>query len=524
MDAQSRYEGFIASEKLRYENCADVHELPEIFHYWSNRYIRPKLIQCGFSTPNEVFEKYLAEQCNRDKHRPHRFVSLGSGNCDLEIDLALKLRAHGPSHFIFECLDLNPAMLDRGRRAAHETGLADHLTFAQSDLNSWSAAHEYDAAIANYSLHHVVNLENLFNQVKRSLRPGAPFIVADMIGRNGHQRWPEALGIVHEFWRKLPPSYRFNRLSGLYEELYEDQDCSLEGFEGIRSQDILPLLLDRFHFRLFIPFANIVDPFVDRTFGPNFDVAFEWDRAFIDQVHHRDEEELSAGRVKPTHMFAVVANEPCDSPVLLEHLTPKFCVRPAAAMHSDAAPGVHGAYESQTWPPQELEKVCRRLAESSKQSRRESERAHRLEKELEERTTAAFQREKKLEEELAERTTWAFEAQERLEKELEQRTAWARGLENQLEEKTAWALRLKEELRELEQELEARTASVLSLEQDLGERTAWALRLDKELKERTAWALDLERNVKEQTAELQRHARNPIRYAAGRLVNRIRRS
>ena len=171
---------------------------------------------------------------------------------------------------------------------------------------------EYDAVIANQSLHHVVNLEGLFDQVKRSLRPGGQFLISDMIGRNGHQRWPEALAVIHEFWRELPPSYRFNRLVGYYEELYQSWDCSTQGFEGVRSQDILPLLLDRFHFRLFVGYGNAIDPFIDRVFGCHFDPAAEWDRSFIDQVHRRDDEELIAGHLKPTHMIAVVTNERCD--------------------------------------------------------------------------------------------------------------------------------------------------------------------------------------------------------------------
>ena len=71
---------------------------------------------------------------------------------------------------------------------------------------------------------------------------------------------------MHEFWRKLPPSYRFNRKLERYEEMFLNYDCSADGFEGIRSQDILPLLLENFHFHVFIALAN-----VDRTFcGPLF--------------------------------------------------------------------------------------------------------------------------------------------------------------------------------------------------------------------------------------------------------------
>jgi hypothetical protein len=118
-----------------------------------------------------------------------------------------------------------------------------------------------------------------------------------------------------------------NRQLKRYEEVLDNWDCSTEGFEGVRAQEVLPLLISHFQFELFIAFANIIDPFVDRSFGHNFVARAEWDRAFIDKVHQRDEEEMLKGTIKPTHMLAVMKNEPCE---LRCHppFTPEFCVRP----------------------------------------------------------------------------------------------------------------------------------------------------------------------------------------------------
>ena len=80
-------------------------------------------------------------------------------------------------------------------------------------------------------------------------------------------RWPEALFQVNELWRELPERYHHNRQLRRMEPEYENWDCSKEGFEGIRAQDVLPELLKRFHFKLFVGFGNVVDIFVDRSFG-----------------------------------------------------------------------------------------------------------------------------------------------------------------------------------------------------------------------------------------------------------------
>ena len=122
-------------------------------------------------------------------------------------------------------------------------------------------------------------------------------------------RWPEALEMVHEFWLQMPEAYRYNLLLNRAEPLYENWDCSHEGFEGIRAQDVLPLLTRYFKFELFLGFGNVVDIFIDRCFGHHFSADREWDRIFIDRVHARDEQAIASGIITPTHMIAVMSNE-----------------------------------------------------------------------------------------------------------------------------------------------------------------------------------------------------------------------
>jgi len=299
------YQQRIAAERENFDACEEVHALPPIYHYWSNRYLRPRLEMFGVSHPDAFFAKYLAD-CYGRGSGTRRFVSIGAGHCDTEVRLARALIDAGCDDFAIECLELNDTMLERGRQLAISEGLADKVVPSQADFNEWQPVGRYDGVIANQSLHHVVALEHLFDVVGASLQPHGRFIVSDMIGRNGHQRWPEALAIVRELWRDLPPSYRYNRQLQRYEPEFLDWDCSTSGFEGIRAQDILPLLLDRFGFDMFLGFANVIDPFIDRGFGPNFSADSPSDREFIDRVHERDQAEIDAGSIKPTHMFAVM--------------------------------------------------------------------------------------------------------------------------------------------------------------------------------------------------------------------------
>lgn len=306
------YQDRIAAERRSFDACVEVHDLPAIFHYWSNRYLRPQLEAAGISDSNAFFLKYAAE-CYRRGVGGRRFISIGAGNCETEIRLARALINSGCNDFVIECLELNEIMLGRGMQLALSDGLADKVIPLQADFNKWKPVGRYDGIIAHQSLHHVVRLENLFDAVAAALAPHGRFIVSDMIGRNGHQRWPEARAIVCEFWRELPSAYRYHRQLKRQEDEFLDWDCSTEGFEGIRAQDILPLLVDRFGFEMFLGFGNVIDPFIDRGFGPNFSAEDQWDRDFIDRVHERDQAELSAGSIKPTHMFAVMHTGANDS-------------------------------------------------------------------------------------------------------------------------------------------------------------------------------------------------------------------
>ncbi|MDJ0652683.1 MAG: class I SAM-dependent methyltransferase [Xanthomonadales bacterium] len=326
-DAEA-YAERLQQEQQTYRDCENVHELPEIFHYWSNRYLRPQLERFGFSHPDQFYSFYCRKAFDyKGSQRPLRIASIGSGNCDTEVRLAQALNESGIIDFHIECLDINQQMLDRGRELAEDSGVQVHIVPLRVDFNNWQPEGRYDVIMANQSLHHVVELERLFDAIKGSLTPGGRFLTADMIGRNGHQRWPEALDALEPFWDELPDAYRFNRLLQRQEQRFMNHDCSGHGFEGIRAQDILPLLIQRFEFELFIPFANLVTVLIDRPFGHNFDAAGEWDRDYIDRLHAADEEGFLSGRFKPTQMFAVLRNEPQDTLLVDPRLTPEFCVR-----------------------------------------------------------------------------------------------------------------------------------------------------------------------------------------------------
>lgn len=298
------YDSRIAAELATYADQEEIHNLPAIYHYWSERYVSPLLTEVGLTGLDGFWDRDVAAVCARRHPRPGRLVSLGAGNGDIELNIARRLRQHGIDNLELVLLELNPAMLERALGLAQELGVSGRVQVVQADLNSWRAVHPADIYFAHHSLHHVVALEDLFDEVRRSLAPDGVLLINDMIGRNGHKRWPEAAELVHRLWAVTPARYRFNHYVECVDDDYPDWDCSHEGFEGIRAQDILPLLLERFYPETYIPFANIIDPFVDRVYGPNFDPCNTEDVSFINAVARIDDAAIDLGLTTPTHLFA----------------------------------------------------------------------------------------------------------------------------------------------------------------------------------------------------------------------------
>ena len=300
-----------------------------MFHYWSNKYVLPRLKEHGIQVLEDFFLRYLQMTFAQTAARPRRFISIGAGNCDFEILLCKRLVEQGHRNFVMECLDFNEDALRRGEQAARGLGLGltAMVVPVLADINSWLPDKHYDCVIANQSLHHVANLEGLFDAIALSLGHNGWFVTSDMIGRNGHARWPEAKEIIDEYWSSLTKQQRFNHISGRVEHQFLNPPPNPGNFEGIRAQDILSLLVARFGFEFFYGFSNIIAPFVDRTFGPNFDPHNAHDRMLIDAIQARDEREMIAGRIKPTQMLAAMTLSRNVTCKVVGGLAPRAAIR-----------------------------------------------------------------------------------------------------------------------------------------------------------------------------------------------------
>jgi hypothetical protein len=321
------YAANVAKQIDQYRFVDTIHNLPPIFHYWSQRHIAPRWRSVlGMSGVVDFYSLTFRDSLKRSGDC-RRLLSIGAGDASLEVKIAERLLSLGEADFTIECLELSPILLEKAGRNVDKAGLADRFVLTECDINFWQPDRPYCAIMASHSLHHIVNLERVFGNIASNLPREGVFVTCDMIGRNGHMRWPETLSIIEDIWPDMPDRFKVNHQLRRFEARYENWDCSTQGFEGIRSQDILKLCQQFFEFDRFLAYGGVIDIFVDRSFGPNFDPSAAYDRRFIDHIQSINDKLTDAGAIKPTMMCAIMITERRQAPRVWRSWTPDFCWR-----------------------------------------------------------------------------------------------------------------------------------------------------------------------------------------------------
>lgn len=167
-------------------------------------------------------------------------LELGSGNGDLLLDL----RRMGFADQLTG-LDISEEGVRVASRKAAEAGYAN-IRFLQCDLNSIVLeAGAYDMVVAQMTLHHIHNLERVFEQVAQALAPGGSFAANDYVGPTRWQFTPMQLilanAILLTLPRRLKVAYPDGKIKlGLRRPTIQ-QMIEMDPSEAARSEEIVPL-------------------------------------------------------------------------------------------------------------------------------------------------------------------------------------------------------------------------------------------------------------------------------------------
>ncbi len=227
------YERLIEEEKARYTEIEVTEDLKEggghahdsWHYYWLG------VAAVIDRTPFADLAGFLEERFS-GTGRPLRILSLASGYCGHEIALARALQVD----YEILCTDLNADLFPVPQARAEELGL--HMEFREADLNFLTIEPgRYDLVFAHAAVHHVINLEHLFAEIVAGLSPRGLFHLVEVVGENRRLIWDPNQDLANALLDALPRDVIGEiRLDVPYED----------GMEGIRQEDILPLLHESF--------------------------------------------------------------------------------------------------------------------------------------------------------------------------------------------------------------------------------------------------------------------------------------
>ena len=162
-------------------------------------------------------------------------LGCGAGRCERELVGRGVCRS-------FHGIDISEKAIATAREIAKEKDLP--LTYEVADLNFLNLPEKtFDLVVAQTSLHHVLFLERVAEQVWRSLKSDGYLWIHDFIGETQGQYDPKRLSTMNRILAILPEKFRKNKINGqLIAEIERPEPGHLGSpFESIRSGEIVPV-------------------------------------------------------------------------------------------------------------------------------------------------------------------------------------------------------------------------------------------------------------------------------------------
>jgi len=223
------YDRLVAEEMAEFDNhpmtedlkLGGVHDT-QAWHYYWRRLGAEEF--AGWRHPSVVH--FIEEE--RQFDAPVKVLSLGSGFCGPDLDLARAFRVP----YEITCVDMNPKLFAGARECADREKL--NVRFEEGDLNYITLPPgSYHLVFAHAILHHVINIERLFDQILQTLKPGGICHFVEVGGQNRDLISDQATKFANALLQLQP------RDLGKSPKIERTPEG---GMEGIRQDRLLPLI------------------------------------------------------------------------------------------------------------------------------------------------------------------------------------------------------------------------------------------------------------------------------------------
>jgi ubiquinone/menaquinone biosynthesis C-methylase UbiE len=228
-------------------------------------------------------------------------LSLGCGFGGYELMIAEQLRERS---YELTAVDINPALFADAQKTAIREGF--NIRWTEADLNFIKIPESaFDVVYAHASLHHVLNLEHVFEQVYRGLKADGLFVVVEPIGKSDVLFWQDNLDIAVDIVRNMPERYKIGITDP--SSVIDPYTKPHAGMEGIRQEEIPSLIMTWFEpVKLFTYGAFIRILCTHPVIGNALDPSRPEEREYLEELFRLDLTLVREGRARPTEMFAVL--------------------------------------------------------------------------------------------------------------------------------------------------------------------------------------------------------------------------
>ena len=169
-------------------------------------------------------------------------------------------------------------------------GFSDRVTYAVDDCNAIELRESsIDACFGMGSIHHISNLENLFLQINRALKPNGIFCMNEYIGPNRFKSSDTVIDLINCFLRSIPDFKRkminnTNIIKSNWQPPSQDWFAKFDPSEAVRSEEIFSVVKIYFDVLEFRPFGGSILHHLLSGIAGNFDEKSLDDRLFLDMV------------------------------------------------------------------------------------------------------------------------------------------------------------------------------------------------------------------------------------------------
>lgn len=283
------------SECGRLETVASSDILPltnESTHAYASR-----LLDMRLSIKKPDFLDRLNEKAMAGRRL--RVLSLCSGAARIEAGLASEVC--GPVDW--SLLDINSELL---KQAALQFPDDVQLDLIEGNVNDLTRTSEkWDVILCVSALHHLVELEKVIRFCHDSLSEDGEFwSIGEYVGRNGNRLWPEARSVANSIFSALPERYRLNSHTGSIDAELPDNDYSVGTFEGIRSEEIEPIVSRWFRCECALKRNSFLWRLTNLAYADNYNLQDVNDRLLIGKMVDAEVNHFNSTR-RGTELYAV---------------------------------------------------------------------------------------------------------------------------------------------------------------------------------------------------------------------------